>query len=77
MELNTQDQIKAHLISTSEEFRKMAEDHSSYDRRLQELEALDHLSMEQEAEEHRLKKLKLLLKDQMTEMLSRSDLQAV
>lgn len=77
MELNTQDQIKAHLISTSEEFRKMAEDHSSYDRRLQELEALDHLSMEQEAEEHRLKKLKLLLKDHMTEMLSRSDLQAV
>ena len=77
MELNTQDQIKAHLISTSEEFRKMADDHSSYDRRLQELEALDHLSMEQEAEEHRLKKLKLLLKDQMTEMLSRSDLQAV
>ena len=77
MELNTQDQIKAHLISTSEEFRKMAEDHSSYDRRLQELEALDRLSMEQEAEEHRLKKLKLHLKDQMTEMLSRSDLQAV
>ena len=77
MELNTQDQIKAHLISTSEEFRKMVEDHSSYDRRLKELEALDHLSMEQEAEEHRLKKLKLLLKDHMTEMLSRSDLQAV
>lgn len=77
MELNTQDQIKAHLISTSEEFRKMVEDHSSYDRKLQELEALDHLSMEQEAEEHRLKKLKLLLKDHMTEMLSRSDLQAV
>ncbi len=77
MELNTQDQIKAHLISTSEEFRKMAEDHSSYDRKLQELEALDRLSMEQEAEEHRLKKLKLHLKDQMTEMLSRCDLQAV
>ena len=77
MELNTQDQIKAHLISTSEEFRKMAEDHSSYDRKLQELEALDHLTMEQEAEEHRLKKLKLLLKDHMTEMLSRCDLQAV
>ncbi len=77
MELNTLEQIKAHLISTSEEFRKMADDHSSYDHKLQELEALDHLNLEQEAEEHRLKKLKLHLKDQMTEMLSRCDLQAV
>ena len=60
-----------------EEFRNMASEHSSYERRLQELDALDHLTLEQEAEEHRLKKLKLHLKDQMTGMLSHGDLQAV
>ena len=77
MELSTQEQLKAHLMSTSEEFRNMANEHSSYERRLQELDALDHLTLEQEAEEHRLKKLKLHLKDQMTGMLSHGDLQAV
>ena len=59
MELSTQEQQKAHLMSTSEEFRNMASEHSSYERRLKELDALDHLTLEQEAEEHRLKKLKL------------------
>ena len=77
MELNTQEQNKAHLMSTSEEFRRLASDHSGYDLRLQELEALDHLTLDQEAEEHRLKKMKLHAKDQMMEMIGRCDLQAV
>ena len=77
MELSTQEELKAHLMSTSEDFRNMASEHSSHERRLQELDALDHLTLEQEIEEHRLKKLKLQLKDQMTEMLSHGDLQAV
>ena len=77
MELSTQEELKAQLMSTSEEFRNMASEHSSYERRLGELDALDHLTLEQEAEEHRLKKLKLHLKDQMNEMLSSGDLTAV
>ena len=77
MELNTQEQTKAQLMATSEEFRKLAAEHADYKRRIEELEALDHLTLEQEAEEHRLKKLKLHLKDQMTEMLSNHGLQPV
>ena len=77
MELSTQEQTKAHLIATSEEFRKLAAEHADHERRIQELEALDHLNLEQEAEEHRLKKLKLHLKDQMNQMVTSSGLQPV
>lgn len=77
MELSTQEQTKAHLIATSEEFRKLAAEHAGHERRIQELEALDHLNLEQEAEEHRLKKLKLHLKDQMNQMVTSSGLQPV
>lgn len=77
MELNTLEQTKAQLMATSEDFRKMAAEHADYKRRLEELGALDHLSLEQEAEEHRLKKLKLHLKDQMTGMLSNQGFQSV
>ena len=77
MELSTQEQTKAHLMATNEEFRKLATEHADHKRRIEELEALDHLTLEQEAEEHRLKKLKLLLKDQMREMVSNSGLQPV
>ncbi len=77
MELSTQEQTKAHLIATSEEFRKLAAEHADHERRIKELEALDHLNLEQEAEEHRLKKLKLHLKDQMNQMVTSSGLQPV
>lgn len=77
MELSTQEQTKAHLIATSEEFRKLAAEHADHERRIQELEALDHLNLEQEAEKHRLKKLKLHLKDQMNQMVTSSGLQPV
>lgn len=77
MELNTQEQTKAHLMATSEDFRKLATEHADHKRRIEELEALDHLTLEQEAEEHRLKKLKLHLKDQMNGMIASHGLQPV
>src|SRR5437868_14612246 len=63
--MDQQEELKAHLIATDEEYRRLASEHSSYARKLDELEALPHLSAEEEMEEHRLKKLKLRLKDQM------------
>jgi len=39
---------------------------------LDQLEALPHLSADEEMEEHRLKKMKLRLKDQMEAIASRS-----
>jgi uncharacterized protein len=69
---NTQDELKAHLMKTDKEFRHLAEQHAQYHTQLEALEAKPHLTPEEELEEHRLKKLKLRLKDQMNGILSRS-----
>jgi uncharacterized protein YdcH (DUF465 family) len=68
---NIQDELKAHLMATDDTFRSLAEQHSSLHQRLDALEAKAHLTDEDEVEEHRLKKMKLHLKDQMTEIISR------
>ncbi len=68
---NTQDEFKAHLMKTDEEFRHLAEQHAQYKTQLLALEAKPWLTPEEELEEHRLKKLKLHLKDQMNEIASR------
>lgn len=65
MESNAQDQLKAHLMEANEEYRQLATQHSEYARKLDELEALPHLTEQEQVEEVRLKKLKLRLKDQM------------
>lgn len=71
MEKNTQEELKAHLMATNEEFRSLAEKHATYHKQLEELEAKPHLSIEDEAQEHQLKKHKLRLKDQMNEIMAR------
>jgi len=68
---NTQDELKAHLMKTDEEFRHLAEQHAQYHQQLEALEAKPHLTTEEEIEEHRLKKIKLRLKDEMNAILSR------
>ncbi|HLH42527.1 MAG TPA: YdcH family protein [Bryobacteraceae bacterium] len=73
----SQDEIKAHLMATSEEFRSLAEKHSEYHKRLEELESKPRLTLEDEAEEQRLKKQKLHLKDQMNAIIARYKAQRV
>jgi|SRR5579884_119065 len=68
---NTQDDLKAHLMQTNEEFRRLAAQHSEYHRKLEALENKTHMSADDEVEEHRLKKLKLRLKDEMTAIMNR------
>ena len=70
MERN-QDELKAHLMATDEEFRRLAEQHAQFYKQLEALEAKPHLTPEEEMEEHRLKKMKLRIKDQMNAILSR------
>lgn len=70
MERNAMEEIKAHLMQTSSEFRSLADQHSQYKQQVAELEAKPFLTTEEEAEEHRLKKLKLRLKDQMESIVS-------
>ncbi len=68
---NTQEELKAHLMATDEEFRRLAEQHAQFHKQLEALEAKPHLTPEEELEEHRLKKIKLRIKDQMNAILSR------
>jgi uncharacterized protein len=72
MENQIQDEIKAHLMATSDEFRTLAAEHSQLHKQLEALEAKSHLSEQEQVEEVRIKKQKLRLKDQMNAMLARS-----
>jgi len=73
----TQEALKAHLMATNEEFRELASQHGQFHKQLEALEAKPHLTAEEQAEEHRLKKVKLRLKDQMNEILGRYKAQKV
>ena len=53
------------LMASSEEFRRLAEEHQGYAQRLESLTGKKFLSEEEKVEEVRLKKLKLRLKDEM------------
>jgi len=70
MERNAQEQLKAHLMETDAEYRRLATQHSDYAQKIDALEALPHLTEQEQLEEVRLKKLKLRIKDQMESILS-------
>ena len=74
---NIQDDFKAHLMETNEEFRRLAEEHRGYGQKLEALNSRNYLTPEEQVEEIRLKKIKLRLKDQMESMLSRYRAQQV
>jgi uncharacterized protein YdcH (DUF465 family) len=75
MEQNAIAEIKAHLMQTNEKYRQLVEQHHEYDRLVEALEAKHALSTAEEVEEHRLKKLKLHLKDEMEQLVSEYRLQ--
>ena len=71
MENYTQDEeLKAHLLHTNDDFRSLAEQHAHYKKLVQEIESKPHVTEADELEEQRLKKLKLRLKDQMNAMMA-------
>ncbi len=53
------------LLSSHDEFRKLATEHMQYAQRLDSLTQKRYLTDDEKLEEVRLKKLKLRLKDQM------------
>ena len=70
MENRTQDEeLKAHLLSTDEHFRQLAEQHARLKHQIEKIESRCHVTPDDELEEQRLKKLKLQLKDQMLEII--------
>ena len=75
MEQNAQAEIKAHLMQTNEKFRQLMTQHHEYKVQVEALEARHALTEQEELEEHRLKKLKLHLKDEMEQIVSEYKLQ--
>jgi uncharacterized protein YdcH (DUF465 family) len=71
MNHTTEEQLKAHLMESNEEFRRLAEQHADCAKKVDALEALPHPTEQERLEETRLKKLKLRLKDQMEAIISR------
>lgn len=61
--------IREHLLQSSDEFRKLAAEHSAYDEKLSLLLNRSFLSEEEKLEEVTLKKLKLRAKDRMQQMI--------
>ncbi len=61
-------QVRDMLMSSNEEFRRMAQEHAHYSQRLDSLSSKRFLSEDEKIEEVRLKKLKLRLKDQMEQL---------
>jgi len=73
MENHTQEEeFKAHLLATNEQFRKLSEQHAHLKHQIEEIESKPHVTGEDELEEQRLKKLKLHIKDEMNEIMAHS-----
>ena len=64
-----EEEIKEHLMSSSADFRRLAEEHHQHEARLKEILSHPHLSEQDHLEEIRIKKKKLQLKDQMNSMV--------
>jgi uncharacterized protein YdcH (DUF465 family) len=71
-------ELRQQLLSRDAEFRRLAEEHHSYDEQLEQLNRRHHLSEEERIQEITLKKRKLMLKDQMYAMVQkyRKDMKA-
>ena len=66
-----EEEIKEHLMSSSPEFRLLAEEHRHFERKLQELHGRHHVTEQDHLDEVAFKKKKLQIKDQMNSMIHR------
>ena len=64
-----EEEIKERLMSSSADFRRLAEEHHMHDAKLRELLSHPHLTEQDLLNEATLKKKKLQLKDQMNHMV--------
>ena len=67
--ITNEDEIKDYLLSNDADFRRIAEEHGSYEQQLRTLSDREHVTNQEQYEEVNLKKKKLHLKDQMSRMI--------
>jgi uncharacterized protein YdcH (DUF465 family) len=67
--MSQNDELKAELLKTDDEFRRLYEEHQQYEKRLNEINQKSLLSEEDETEEKKIKLHKLTLKDHMEQIL--------
>ena len=77
MEKFSAEELKAYLMESNEDFRKLVEEHSKCARLIDEIESKPHMTQQDEVEEHRLKKLKLNYKDQIHQIMEKYRTQQV
>ena len=65
-----QDELKAHLMATSEDFRQLVAHHAELKHQIEAIEAKPRVTPDDEVEEHRIKKQKLHLKDQINAFMA-------
>ncbi|MBL8181228.1 MAG: DUF465 domain-containing protein [Blastocatellia bacterium] len=71
MDLSTPDAVRDELLKTDPMFRDLVHQHQNYENRLVELAHLTYPSDEEQLEESTLKKKKLLVKDEIYEIMHR------
>lgn len=65
----TEESLIERLMAENEEFRRLRLEHQDYDRNLEALKGMSPLSAEQQWRMTELKKLKLMTKDRMEEII--------
>ena len=61
--------LQEQLLKENVEYRRLVDEHQSYDHQLEDLSNKHYLSEEEQLQEKTLKKKKLMLKDQMYSMV--------
>lgn len=70
MENTRIDEVKEILLKENQDFRELAQQHQSFEKRLSELAELNYPSDEEILEESALKRKKLAVKDEMYTMMN-------
>ena len=63
------DDLKSELLKSDDRYRRLYEEHQEYERRLHDINQKNMLSQDDEVEEKKIKLHKLVLKDQMEQIL--------
>ena len=69
MDMSTVDPVRDELIKSNPEFRNLVHQHQDFETRLNELAHLTYPNDDEQLEEITLKKKKLLIKDEIYEMM--------